>query len=196
MATTFKPTDSRTRALADGNQIPLLGLGVWQVPDRPLTVNAVRWARELGNARPIGVSNFGVRELDQVLAAATIPLVVDQMQFSPFEYRRALLEGALQRRVAVEAYSPLGTGRHLYNQTVQRIEETPRFSTSPSRIRTRPRSTRSTGPMAPTEPPNAHAGEAGTNHGGPAETGGGATASTRLTGRPGNANARYLSQAD
>jgi 2,5-diketo-D-gluconate reductase A len=67
------------------------------------------------------VSNFGVRELDQVLAEATIQPVVDQVQFSPFEYRRALLEGAQQRNIVVEAYSPLGTGRHLSNQTVRRI---------------------------------------------------------------------------
>ena len=198
--------DGRGRMLADGNQMPMLGLGVWQVPNGPTTVNAVRWAlelgyrhidtaqvygneesvgqalresgvprdqvfittkfnpsrkdptaevqgslkrlgvdyvdlylvhwpqggatrawsgmeraRELGHARSIGVSNFGVRELDQVLAAATIPAVVDQVQFSPFEYRRAVLEHALQRRVAVEAYSPLGTGRHLANETVRRI---------------------------------------------------------------------------
>jgi diketogulonate reductase-like aldo/keto reductase len=206
MSTSSKALDTRAQTLADGNQIPLLGLGVWQVPNEPVTVNAVRWAldlgyrhidtaqvygneesvgraltesgvprdqvfittkfnpsrkdpaaeaeqslqrlqtdyvdlylvhwpqggatrawpgmeraHELGFARSIGVSNFGVRELDQTLAAATIPPVVNQVQFSPFEYRRALLEGALQRRVAVEAYSPLGTGRHLSNQTVQRI---------------------------------------------------------------------------
>ena len=34
--------------LADGNSIPLLGLGVWQVPDGPECVDAVRWALELG----------------------------------------------------------------------------------------------------------------------------------------------------
>jgi len=78
-------------------------------------------ARELGYARSVGVSNFGVRELDEVLAAATIPPVVDQVQFSPFEYRRALLERAQQRGIVVEAYSPLGTGRHLSNETVRRI---------------------------------------------------------------------------
>src|SRR6266704_1610047 len=48
-------------------------------------------ARVLGYARSIGVSNFGAGELDKLLAAATVPPVVDQMQFSPFEYRRALL---------------------------------------------------------------------------------------------------------
>jgi diketogulonate reductase-like aldo/keto reductase len=57
----------------------------------------------------------------QVLAATTIPPVVDQVQFSQVEYRRALLEHAMERKVAVEAYSPLGTGRHLANETVPRI---------------------------------------------------------------------------
>jgi diketogulonate reductase-like aldo/keto reductase len=38
----------QTRPLADGNAIPLLGLGVWQVPEGPETENAVRWALELG----------------------------------------------------------------------------------------------------------------------------------------------------
>jgi diketogulonate reductase-like aldo/keto reductase len=41
-------TDNQVRALSDGNSIPLLGLGVWQVPDGKQTVNAVRWALELG----------------------------------------------------------------------------------------------------------------------------------------------------
>src|SRR3954464_10663344 len=40
--------DGRGRALADGTVLPLLGLGVWQVPNGPECVNAVRWALELG----------------------------------------------------------------------------------------------------------------------------------------------------
>ena len=206
MATRSKTLDSRVRALADGNQIPVLGLGVWQVPNGPIAVNAVRWAldfgyrhidtaqvygneesvgralresgvprnqvfittkfnpsrkdpaaeaarslqrlgtdyvdlylvhwpqggatrawpgmlraRELGYARSVGVSNFGLRELEQVLAAALVAPAVDQVQLSPFEYRRGLLDEAHQRNIVVEAYSPLGTGRHLANLTVQHI---------------------------------------------------------------------------
>jgi diketogulonate reductase-like aldo/keto reductase len=41
-------TDGSARVLADGSQIPLLGLGVWQVPNGPECVDAVRWALELG----------------------------------------------------------------------------------------------------------------------------------------------------
>src|SRR5215469_14529558 len=40
--------DGRARVLADGGQMPVLGLGVWQVPDGPACVNAVRWALESG----------------------------------------------------------------------------------------------------------------------------------------------------
>src|SRR5260370_5980598 len=40
--------DGRARVLADGNQMPMLGLGLWQVPDGPVSVNAVRWALDVG----------------------------------------------------------------------------------------------------------------------------------------------------
>jgi len=197
-----------TRPLVDGSEIPLLGLGVWQVADGPECVNAVRWAlelgyrhldtaqaygnegsvglalrqsgvprgrvfvttkfyparrdpaaeaqaslrrlgleyvdlylihwpqggptwawpgmeraRELGYAGSIGVSNFDARELEQVIAAATVAPVVDQVQFSPSEYRRALLQECAHREVVLEAYSPLGTGRHLAHPAVKRIAD-------------------------------------------------------------------------
>ena len=48
MSTISNTTDARVRVLADGTKIPLLGLGMWQVPNGPTTVNAVRWALELG----------------------------------------------------------------------------------------------------------------------------------------------------
>ena len=40
--------DGRGRVLTDGTVMPLLGLGVWQVPDGPACVQAVRAALELG----------------------------------------------------------------------------------------------------------------------------------------------------
>lgn len=206
--------DGRARVLADGNQIPMLGLGVWQVPDGPECANAVRWAlelgyrhidtaqaygnessvgqalrqsglprdqvfvttkfypghadpaaeaqrsltrlgldyvdlyiihwpqggptwawpgmeraQELGYTRSIGVSNFDADELAQVMAAAQAPPVVNQVQFNPFVYRRALLAACEQHGIALEAYSPLGTGRHLSDRRVgeiaQRVGRTP-----------------------------------------------------------------------
>jgi 2,5-diketo-D-gluconate reductase A len=209
--------DDRVRALADGARIPVLALGVWQVPDGPETENAVRWAlelgyrhidtaqaygneesvgralresgvpreqvflttkfyparkdpaaeaarslerlgvdyvdlyiihwpqggaiwawpgmeqaREQGYARSIGVSNFSVEELDEVLAVAATRPVVNQVQFSPFEYRRALLEACKEREVALEAYSPLGTGSHLTDPEVGRIAQ--RAARTPAQV--------------------------------------------------------------
>ncbi|HXO08447.1 MAG TPA: aldo/keto reductase, partial [Solirubrobacteraceae bacterium] len=40
--------DDQLRVLSDGEAIPTLGLGVWQVPNGPECVNAVRWALESG----------------------------------------------------------------------------------------------------------------------------------------------------
>jgi 2,5-diketo-D-gluconate reductase A len=64
-------------------------------------------AQQRGHARSIGVSNFDVAELTAVMARATVAPVVNQVQFSPYEYRRALLEACWESRVALEAYSPL-----------------------------------------------------------------------------------------
>ena len=198
--------DGRAVELADGSRLPMLGLGVWQVPDGPACVNAVRWALELGYrhidtaqaygneasvgralrdsgiprdevfittkfypahkdpvaeaeqslrrlgvdqvdlyivhwpgggplwawpgmerardrglARSIGVSNYSARELQQVIAAGVVVPAVNQVQFSAVQYRRALLEACLRSGVVLEAYSPLGTGRHLSNKVVAEV---------------------------------------------------------------------------
>ena len=67
-------------------------------------------ALQLGYTRSVGVSNFSLDELDEVTAEAHTAPAVNQVQFSPFEYRRKLLESCQQRGVAVEAYSPTRDG--------------------------------------------------------------------------------------
>jgi diketogulonate reductase-like aldo/keto reductase len=194
--------------LSDGSQLPMLGLGVWQVPDGPECVNAVRWALELGYrhidtaqaygneasvgqalrdsgvprsdvfittkfypgrkdpvaeaeqslrllgldqvdlylvhwpqhgptwawpgmerarerglAKSIGVSNFSADDLDQVIAAGSVVPAVNQVNFSALQYRRGLLEASRRHDIVLEAYSPLGTGRHLKNKRVTEIAE-------------------------------------------------------------------------
>jgi len=209
--------DDRVRALEDGNRIPLLGLGVWQVPEGPECERAVTWAleagyrhidtaqaygnersvgravrdsgiardeifittkfypsrkdaeaeaqrslerlgleavdlyiihwpqggptwawdgmqraHERGYARSIGVSNFSLGEIDELLAVADTPPVINQVQFSPFAYRRGLLDGCDERGVTLEGYSPLGTGRHLGDERVGQIAE--RLGRTPAQV--------------------------------------------------------------
>jgi diketogulonate reductase-like aldo/keto reductase len=56
----------------------------------------------------------------------------NQVQFSPFEFRRALLETCDRRGVALEAYSPLGTGRHLGDRRVAAMAE--RLGRTPAQV--------------------------------------------------------------
>lgn len=75
-------------------------------------------AQERGLARSIGVSNFSKQELAAVIAEAEIPPAVNQVQFSPFQFRRRLLEACEQHRVALEAYSPLTRARDLNHPVI------------------------------------------------------------------------------
>ena len=85
-----------------------------------------------GLTHSIGVSNFSLEELDVLLAAASVRPVVNQVQFSPFAYRRALLDGCVAQGVGVVAYSPLGMGGHLTNPTVWAVAD--RLGKTPAQI--------------------------------------------------------------
>ena len=78
------------------------------------------------------MSNFGASDLEAVLEVADVPPVINQIQFSPFEFRRTLLQACERRGVALEAYSPLGTGRHLRDRQVARIAE--RLGRTPAQV--------------------------------------------------------------
>jgi len=80
-------------------------------------------AKERGLARSVGVSNYSASELQQVVQSSSVQPVVNQVQFSAFEYRRGLLESAGRLGIALEAYSSLGTGRHLQDGRVAAIAE-------------------------------------------------------------------------
>ena len=89
-------------------------------------------AREAGHTRSIGVSNFGADEAEQLLAAASLPPVVNQVQFNPYAYRKALLDACSRHGITLEAYSPLGTGRHLGSDTVAQVAE--RHDRTPAQV--------------------------------------------------------------
>jgi 2,5-diketo-D-gluconate reductase A len=80
-------------------------------------------ARARNYARAIGVSNFNADELDQILGGSPLAPVVDQVNFNPSAYRKALLDACADRGITLEAYSPLGTGTHLSDPVVEAIAD-------------------------------------------------------------------------
>ncbi len=94
----------------------------WPIPGRTRTGwKALEAIREQGLARAIGVSNYGSDRLAKLLDSAEVPPAVNQVQFSPFHYRKALLELCDRRGVVLEAYSPLERGRSLADPAIGEI---------------------------------------------------------------------------
>lgn len=80
-------------------------------------------ARQRGLTRSIGVSNFGVDELEAVMAGCEDPPVVNQVQLSPFQYRAKLLAACTRFGIAAEAYSPLTRGADLDHPLVLEVAD-------------------------------------------------------------------------
>lgn len=66
-----------------------------------------------GSCLAIGVSNYTIRHLEELMEASTVVPAVNQVEFSPFLYQQELLEFCRRNNIQLEAYSPLTRGRRL-----------------------------------------------------------------------------------
>jgi diketogulonate reductase-like aldo/keto reductase len=79
--------------------------------------------QEQGLTKEIGVSNYSRDQLETLERAGLTTPAVNQVQFSPFHYRRQLLEYCNEHGIVVEAYSPLERGRGLNDPTITNLAE-------------------------------------------------------------------------
>ena len=85
----------------------------YPVPERRQSWRALESLRQSGKARSIGVSNFTIRHLTELLESnGTVP-VVNQVEFHPYLYQRDLLQFCAAKGIVLEAYSPLTAGARL-----------------------------------------------------------------------------------
>ena len=75
------------------------------------TMPALAEAKRRGLARHIGVANFNIALLDEVMRLCPEPLAVLQAEYHPFLDQAKLLAAARQRGLVFVAYCPLGRGR-------------------------------------------------------------------------------------
>jgi diketogulonate reductase-like aldo/keto reductase len=85
---------------------------------------ALETAFEDGRARAIGVSNYLVPHLDELLGSAKHKPHVNQIELSPFLQRRATVALCKQHGIVVEAYSPLTRGERLDHPVVRAVART------------------------------------------------------------------------
>lgn len=64
-------------------------------------------ARDEGLVRSIGVSNYSIAQIDELIEATGVAPAVNQIPYSPVDHDPALLAAHRERGVVVEGYSPL-----------------------------------------------------------------------------------------
>ncbi len=96
----------------------------WPVPSQDKYVETWQTLCELhedGRARSIGVSNFQVEHLDRIIDATGVVPSVNQIELHPQLQQAGLREYHAERGILTEAWSPLGQGAALTDDTVQDI---------------------------------------------------------------------------
>ncbi|HUG40951.1 MAG TPA: aldo/keto reductase [Longimicrobiales bacterium] len=85
--------------------------------------DAMERIREEGRARAIGVSNYMVPHLEEVLEQGNVVPAVNQIELHPFNYRSRLdvVELCGARGIVIEGYSPLTKTEKLDDPTVVEI---------------------------------------------------------------------------
>jgi diketogulonate reductase-like aldo/keto reductase len=101
----------------------------WPVPRKRLeSWRALEQLLADGRVRAIGVSNFMVHHLEELLAHAKVAPAVNQIEVSPFLQQREVRAFCQKRGVVVEAYSPLTKGKRLRHPMVTDVAERSRRS--------------------------------------------------------------------
>jgi diketogulonate reductase-like aldo/keto reductase len=74
-----------------------------------------------GKCRSIGVSNYMVRHLEELLGACKIAPAVNQVELSPFLHPQDLVQFCAAEGIVLEAYSPLTRGKRLGHPAVTAV---------------------------------------------------------------------------
>jgi 2,5-diketo-D-gluconate reductase B len=92
----------------------------WPNPRVPLaeTMGALCRAKEAGFTRHIGISNFTVPLIEQAVQLATVPLVVNQIEWHAYLDQSKVVEACRRHGLAVTAYSPIARGRATDDKTL------------------------------------------------------------------------------
>jgi diketogulonate reductase-like aldo/keto reductase len=74
-------------------------------------------------ARAIGVSNYTIRHMEEVLHTSPFKPLVNQIEFSPYLYQKDIVRYCMRRNIYVEAYTPLIRGKKFGDKKLVEIAE-------------------------------------------------------------------------
>lgn len=87
---------------------------------RPRVWQELLAARDGGLARAVGVSNYSIRQIDELIRATGEAPAVNQIPWSPSRHDPRTLAESKERNVVIEGYSPL-RGTNLRDRTLAEI---------------------------------------------------------------------------
>ena len=103
----------------------------YPVPQRLRSWRALEKLQQQGKTRSIGVSNFTIKHLTELLAQTDTVPAVNQVEFHPYLYQRELMEFCTTHGIVIEAYSPLTQGERLSDRKLVAVaKKYPRASPS------------------------------------------------------------------
>ena len=85
-----------------------------------------------GALRSIGVSNYSVALIEQLLDRGDVPPAVNQVEMNPFTHPRDIVKLCRDQAIAVQAYSPLGQASRLDDSRVARVAD--RVGRTPAQV--------------------------------------------------------------
>jgi methylglyoxal/glyoxal reductase len=88
--------------------------------------------RRQGKCRSIGVSNYTIGHLKELMAHSDVAPAVNQVEFSPFLFQRDLLEFCRSHAIQLEAYCPLTRGRKLGDPAIGAVAR--RYGKTPAQV--------------------------------------------------------------
>lgn len=107
----------------------------WPIQDLRLdSWKAMEKAQAEGKIRSIGVSNYMINHLEELLDNCQVNPVINQFEISPFNYqsRKEIIDYCLSKNILVEAYSPLTKGQKLRDPNL--LETGNKYGKSPAQI--------------------------------------------------------------
>uniref|UniRef100_A0A7S0LQP3 NADP-dependent oxidoreductase domain-containing protein n=1 Tax=Coccolithus braarudii TaxID=221442 RepID=A0A7S0LQP3_9EUKA len=94
-------------------------------------------AQQKGLTKSIGVSNFGVKQLQNLIESplTSVPPAANEVELHPFLRKDDIAEFCFKRGMAVIAYSPLARAKRFDNPVLARIAKT--YGVSPTQVMVR-----------------------------------------------------------
>jgi 2,5-diketo-D-gluconate reductase A len=78
-------------------------------------------ARDEGLAVDIGVSNYSIELMEELIESTGETPAVNQIEWSPFGWSREILDFSGRHGIVIQAYSPLTRGRRLDNERLRSV---------------------------------------------------------------------------